>query len=241
MRRALAVMSLLLLMGAGCKSSAPLSNMEPQNITLETSDHVTLAAMYRYSNEKNVAILLHMMPATKESWGVFAQKLTHAGIASLAIDERGHGESTMNGTLNYKQFTDDQHRAKIHDVEAAYDYLKSQGFDDTHIFVIGASIGANLTIEFLSQHPSIPAAIALSPGLDYHGVTTADSVKKVSSNQRLMIVTSDDDPESAMDSKSLHSLNPNTVLIEKHGLGHGTNMFVRDPSLMQLLIKQLQS
>lgn len=235
------MISLLLFMGAGCKSSAPLSNMEQQHISLETSDHVTIAATFRHKDEKNAAILLHMMPATKESWEPFEQELTNAGIASLAIDERGHGESSMNGTLNYKTFSDAQHQAKIRDVEAAYEYLKSQGFDDTHIFVIGASIGANLTIEFLAQHPAIPAGIALSPGLDYHGVKTADAVKNLNQNQHLVIVASDDDPESAVDSEKLHLLNPSTTLIEKYGLGHGTNMFSKDPSLMQTLIDLLGS
>ncbi len=34
---------------------------------------------------------------------------------------------------------------------------------------VDASIGANLAIQALQKHSSILSAIALSPGLDYHG------------------------------------------------------------------------
>ena len=45
-----------------------------------------------------------MMPATKESWNEFSQKLREKGWHVLAIDFRGHGESTKEG-LNFENFS----------------------------------------------------------------------------------------------------------------------------------------
>lgn len=211
-----------------------------QQIQLITQDEVELAGVYRGSGQKKIAILLHMMPATKESWDSIAQTLLERGWASLAIDMRGHGESTMGGALDYKQFNEQQQQAKRLDLEAALDWAHAQGFVDTHIVLIGASIGGNLAIRALAEHPDLPLAIVLSPGLNYRGVTTDDAIVLTRPNQKVVLVASDDDDRPSWDSvHELHRLNPSTVLIERQGLGHGTNMTDRDPSLVQELMSIL--
>lgn len=207
---------------------------------LITQDGIELAGIYRSSGQGKIAILLHMMPATKESWDAIAEKLLERGYASLAIDMRGHGESRMDGTLDYKNFSEEQQQAKRLDLEAALEWARTQGFDETHIILIGASIGANLAIRALAEHPNLPLAMALSPGLNYRGVTTDDAIKHIRPTQRVVLVASDDDDRPSWDSvHELHRLNPSTVLIERHGLGHGTSMTDRDPSLVQEIISYL--
>ena len=213
-----------------------------QRVTLTTQDGVELVGTYRHTSQTKLAILLHMMPATKESWDALADKLFEHGYASLAFDQRGHGESTMGDTLDYKTFTPQQQQAKRLDLEAALDWAHAQGFDNAHIVLIGASIGANLAIRALAQHHEIPLAIALSPGLDYRGVKTDDAIQSLSPNQKVVLVASDDDDRPSWDSvHELHSLNPSTVLIERHGLGHGTNMIDRDASLVDELLTYLSA
>ncbi|OGL97693.1 hypothetical protein A2318_03770 [Candidatus Uhrbacteria bacterium RIFOXYB2_FULL_45_11] len=213
-----------------------------ERVVLKTEDDVEIIGTYRSpASPTHAAILLHMMPATKESWDAFATELENAHCASIAIDERGHGESTMNGTLDYHAFDESQQQAKIHDVEAAFAYLRSQGFKESDTVVVGASIGANLAIQFLTMHPQILGAIALSPGLNYRGVKTDGYISQLHAGQRVVLVASDDDDRaSAMSSRALHELNPSqTTLIEKHGLGHGTNMLEKDPELTKELIHLL--
>src|SRR3989338_9524623 len=115
-------------------------------VSFITGDGVEIAGIYRPGDGEKFAILLHMMPATKESWEAFTSILSEMGYASLAIDARGHGESTMNGTLDYQTFSDKQHQAKIDDVEAALTFLKDHGAAEEEVIVMGASIGANLAI-----------------------------------------------------------------------------------------------
>ncbi len=212
-----------------------------KKIVLKTSDGIELVGIYRNNGHKKVAILLHMMPATKESWETFAIELDRAGYASIAIDERGHGESTMGGTLDYRTFDETQQQEKIHDVEAAHTFLAEQGFLDAQMVLIGASIGANLSIQFLTDHPQIQRAVALSPGLNYRGVKTDGFIRQLHEGQRVILVASDDDDrDSAQSCRELHRLNQiQTVLIEKKNLGHGTTMFEKEPGLMGEVIERL--
>ena len=211
-----------------------------ETVKIVTSDGVELAGVYRHTNQDRLAILLHMMPATKESWDSIAQKLLEQGWASLAFDQRGHGQSSMGGTLDYKQFNEQQQQAKRLDLEATLAWAQDNGFDEAHTILIGASIGANLAIRALAQHPGLPLAIALSPGLNYRGVTTDDAIVKLLPNQKVVLVASDDDDRPSWDSvHELHRLNPATVLIERHGLGHGTHMTDLDPSLVQEVFSHL--
>lgn len=213
-----------------------------ERIELTTSDGIKIVGLYRNLHAKQAAILLHMMPVTKESWDVFAMELEKIGYASVAIDERGHGESTMNHTLDYKQFSEAEQQAKILDVESAFEFLKEKGFREEDIVLVGASIGANLTIQFLSEHSQVPFGIALSPGLNYRGVKTDEFIRQLHDGQRIVLVASDDDDrESVASCRALHEINPlQTQLIEKQNLGHGTNMFIADPELIQELLDELK-
>lgn len=208
-------------------------------VTFTTEDRIEIVGDFYASPGDRFAILLHMMPATKESWRAFADELVEKGYSCLAIDMRGHGESNMSGSLHYRTFSDTQHQAKMLDVRAAFAWLAGKGADATNTIMVGASIGANLAINFAVEQ-GIPLAIALSPGLNYHGVTTTAAVRALKQGQEVLLVASDDDPESAEGCAILHSMNPTRAqLMLRSGVGHGTRMFDQDPDLMNELIELL--
>jgi len=211
-----------------------------ERVILTTSDGVEIIGVYSPAAGEKFAILLHMMPATKESWDPFVEKLLVAGYDCLTIDERGHGESTAGGTVNYRNFTDAEQQAKILDLEAAFEFLQTKGAVKENTIVIGASIGANLAIQFLAEHPGMSLAVALSPGLNYHGVETEGRIKTLREGQKVLMVTSDDDAESFYDAKALAKANPlQTKLIERKDIGHGTNMTDKEPILVDEIVQQL--
>jgi predicted alpha/beta hydrolase len=211
-----------------------------EKVSLITEDKFTIAGDCYDAGGEKFAILLHMMPATKESWIPFAQKLLAAGYSSIAIDERGHGESTMGGKLDYKTMDPHEQQEKIRDVNAAFTFLETKGATTENTVVIGASIGANLAIQFLHMHSKIPAAIALSPGLDYQGIITKPLVVDLSDGQKLILASSEEDMRSFETNKELHAANPKqTMLLEFEKLGHGTQMTNNRPDLIDELIKQL--
>ncbi len=209
-----------------------------------TSDHVRIIAhWYPATKPKAFALLLHMMPATKESWKEFATELQGRGIASLAIDERGHGESTEGNTLLYKKFTDEEQQKKIFDVRAALDWLAGKGATDENTIVVGGSIGANLTIQILTERPEIKTGVALSPGVDYRGIKTDLLITGLHEGQIVLLVASDDDEHGSFETiKKLNQLNPDqTEKIELSGLGHATEMFERQPDLIKTVAEWVES
>jgi len=210
----------------------------PEAVKLLTEDGIEIAGLYWPADgaTKRLALLLHMMPATKESWSDFTPLLTARGFAALAIDLRGHGQSVKpdDPTFDYRLFEDRDHMAKRLDAEAAARWLLDRtGLPESQLAVVGASIGANLAIQFLAEHPEVPAAVALSPGWDYHGVTTPDKVETMSPSQSLMVAASQEDERSFRTDRDLKALRPDIAVKEFQDLGHGTTIFINQPAFME--------
>ena len=171
-----------------------LLNPKMDKVNIKTSDDVNVVGnYYQPSGEiKGWVLYLHMMPATKESYSNLATRLQRVGYAGLAIDLRGHGESE-NGPDGYKSFSNEEHQNSIEDVISSIEFLKSHGAKEDKISIIGASIGANLAIQYSSQNNEIEKIVALSPGINYHGIITIDLVNKFSDAQSLFMIGSEDD------------------------------------------------
>lgn len=213
-------------------------------INFQTEDGVTIVAdWYPVEEARAHALLLHMMPATKEAWPAFAAELNARGIAALAIDERGHGESTMGGELLFKNFTDEEQQDKILDVRAALTWLVSKGATAASTIVIGGSIGANLTIQTLTEQKDILTGVALSPGLNYRGILTGELITKLNPGQKVLLVASDDDTHRSFETiDELNRLNPEqTEKIELSGLGHANDMLDNDPGLIKTVADWIES
>ncbi len=164
---------------------------------LTTKDNVEIACdWYPAENPAGYLVLLHMMPATKESWKEFAEMAAGKGLSSIAIDLRGHGESA-GGPEGYNAFADEEHQQSMKDVEAAVEFLSARGKGERvlpeKIVLVGASIGANLALWYLAEHPEIKKAILLSAGEDYRGIKIPPLMQKLSAGQSLLMFASRDD------------------------------------------------
>lgn len=252
---------------SGPSSIAPI---EPnpfmrEKVTFKTEDGVEIVGDYLSAGAGSPPVLLlHMMPATRASWHPFMDKLREAGFSSLAIDWRGHGESVKKFQispldkaggrdfrfqntdkyefLDYKKFSDKEQQAKILDIRAAVEWLeKNKGAREDSLLVVGASIGANLALQYLAENPGIKKAVLLSPGLDYRGVKTDVLVKRLNSGQKVLVAASADDEYSLESVRELNRLNPaQTELREFSGLGHGTTMFLKKAELVDEVIEWLK-
>lgn len=203
------------------------SDIEKVNI-LAVDGRKIAGNFYSVAKPRGWLLLIHMMPATKESWRGFAGKLQEYGYASLAIDLRGHGESTA-GPDGYKNFTDEQQQASIYDLDAGWDFLKLRGATPEGTALIGASIGANLALEFIAErNTGVGKAVFLSAGSDYRGIKTEPLAEKLKNGQSIVFVTSKDDGDNAKENRILYDLAPKDVnkhlIIYEHG-GHGTDIF----------------
>ncbi|MBN1585758.1 alpha/beta fold hydrolase [Candidatus Uhrbacteria bacterium] len=214
-----------------------------KSVSFITQDGVTVCGAYSVSDVgrpdrrgRRGAVLLHMMPAAKESWMSFEPYLIEAGFGVLTIDLRGHGQSVSgpNGqALDYRLFGDEEHMAKIRDVKAAVGWLSEEaGITLKNIGLVGASIGANLAIAYAGTHPELPAVAALSPGLNYHGLTTEDRVRMMGAGQKLFLAASREDDRSIAAVRELSGIRPEATVREFEGAGHGTELFGTNPEFM---------
>lgn len=233
----------------------------PQRVELETQDNVSIVGDYyapALASAKGL-LLLHMMPADRTSWRQFAGKMQAAGWHVLAIDLRGHGESqggppvaslAKGGPNGYKSFSDAEHQASKFDVEAGAEFLKEalrsrfqRDSGNSELYLGGASIGANLSLQYLAEHSDVKAAFLLSPGLDYKGVRTEPATRSLGSGQAIYYVASRDDSYSADTIQKLFDITPPGVRKDIkffENAGHGTTIFEREPGFMDEIVSWIQ-
>ena len=213
--------------------------MKAQRINFNTQDGVTIAGLHLHvPAAKSTALLVHMMPATKESWLSFMPLLAERGVSSLAIDLRGHGDSLMMGNqpIDYHRFDDDEHAKATLDVEAAVAWLLDAEKLPIHkLLMAGASIGANLGLWFASTHLQVPAVLALSPGLNYRSLMPENYIPALAENQRAFLAASEEDAYSYSSLEEFSKMKTEArITIKKlRAAGHGTTMFASDQNFMK--------
>lgn len=221
-----------------------------ETVHLKTFDEMDIAADYYAAEVPIVSVVyVHMMPATKESWRGLAEYFSQNGISGLAIDLRGHGESSL-GPEGYKNFKPEDHQSSALDLSAAADFLHSlgHGFKHEKIIFIGASIGANLSLQFIVKHPDYKTAILLSAGLNYHGLDAEALVKELLPGQKVFFAACHDDmaggSDNAAQNEKLFSAVSDGVIKAKKIYetgGHGTTIFEADSGLPEEILKFIKS
>jgi len=199
---------------------------------LKTEDGFKIAADWQsVKNSRGHLVLIHMMPATKESWFEFANTANEHNYSSIAIDLRGHGQSS-GGPQGYKSYYPADHRRSILDIKAAVDFLEKEGTRPVNVIFIGASIGANLALQYIAEHQEFRTAVLLSAGLDYKGINAEKLVEKLNGHQHIFFAAARDDERTlgnnAEQNQKLYNLVPigvdKRIVIYNKG-GHGTNIF----------------
>ncbi len=203
---------------------------------------IKIVGNYWMGTSNEAIILLHTMPATKESWTELAMYLNREGYHVLAIDMRGHGESTgqyINTTrreslLNYLEYSDKEHQDSIRDIEGAREWLLDHGIASHALYVGGASIGANLALQYMALHPETKAAFLLSPGIDYRGIKLNQYAVQLRDNQRVFCIGSEDDYASVDAIRDMSNIGRAHISTHIYiAGGHGTNLLTAHPNLIR--------
>ena len=209
-------------------------------ITIRTSDNIQLTGTWMAvggEGQKPAALLVHMLGHNRNTFRSFQQVLAEEGISSLAIDLRGHGESTMGGTLDYNDFSEEEWQAVENDLLAGLDWLRSQpNVDPSKIGIVGASIGANLAViaaagEHTGGIENPPQfVVLLSPGLRYTFPLDPGVARGLRSIP-VYIASAMDDMQSFRGSQSISNASGGE-LHEFEGSDHGTDLFDAHPEFM---------
>lgn len=205
-----------------------------QRVAIRTDDGISLAATwYEPGARAPAVILVHMLHKSRRDWDTVATSLASQGIGALAIDLRGHGESS--GSIPEGETAD--YSVLVRDVIAARHYLSSRGdVQPARLGIAGASIGANLAVLAAAADPAIASIALLSPSSDYRGLRI-DAAMKTYAKRPALLIASDDDAYASRSVKELQKAGGGTreALILNHA-GHGTVMLGRDADLARTLV-----
>lgn len=213
-------------------AAAPSGGAVPLEVEIAAADGLTLRGLYYPQPESAPGVLLlHMLGRNKESWEGLAAALQAAGFAALAVDLRGHGAT--GGAADWTLARGD--------TLAMLDFLRRQpNVDPARVGIVGASIGANLALAGCASDAACRAVVALSPGLDYRGVTTEDAIPALGARPALF-VASEDDAYSAQTARTLDGLARGDHQLQIYqAAGHGTAMLSAEPGLIDLIVTWLK-
>src|SRR5437899_10005303 len=169
------------------------SNVRTDNaarvVDLKSTDGTVLKATYFAAANPGPGVLLfHQSNRTRKEWDMVARQLAAAGINTLTVDVRGHGESggqESRGEARKKQWP--------LDLDAAFQYLISQPGVKRDVIGIGGAgvIGVENSVETARRHSDqVKSLVLLS------GETSRDGLqflRQASQLPELFVVADDDE------------------------------------------------
>src|SRR5512137_616212 len=115
-------------------STAALAAENSRLVRLTAHDDLGLVGAYFPVETTNApaVLLLHSFGKDRTEWDAIAPMLQRNGLAVLALDLRGHGESSRRLTadgpelVDYHKLRPDDYRDMLLDINKAFDWLAAQ-------------------------------------------------------------------------------------------------------------------
>src|SRR6266705_5115277 len=179
----LAVIVLALITSGARAKSAVLA------VDLKSSDGTILKATYFAASKPGPGVLLyHQSNRTRKEWDMVARQLAAAGINTLTVDVRGHGETggqESHGEARKKQWP--------LDLDAAFQYLISQPGVKRDVIGIGGAgvIGVENSVETARRHSAEMKSLVLLSGETVR--EGRDVLRQASQLPELFVVADEDE------------------------------------------------
>ena len=230
-------------------------------VDLKTPDGTVLKASYFAAAKPGPGVLLlHQVNRTRKAWDELAKQLAAAGINTLRLDMRGHGESggTPFDKLSHAEQVKNW-RGWPDDVETAFQYLMSQPGVNRDLIGLGGAglLGVDNSVETARRHSAeVKSLVLLSgetflPGLQF--------LRQASRIPGLFVVADNDEyppTVEAMEWLYITSSNPGKKFVHYSAAaeapwlwyepvdigqvpatgGHGTDMFKVHPELPGIIV-----
>ena len=201
-------------------------------VSFRAADGTVLSAEFWPASGTNMPaiVLVHMLTRSSHDWDVTAERLHQAGFLVLALDLRGHGDSS--GSVD----AGTDLSPMLQDVVAAIAWVKHRPeVASTRIGLAGASVGASLAIQAAAANPSVRSVALLSPGIDYRGLKS-DAAMKNYGDRPVLLVASKTDPYALRSAKQLSEDAQRAQLETLDDAGHGTMMLTKSDGLVGRLV-----
>ena len=215
------------------KKAAPVAEVprphDPYQVTFSSSDGVRLVASWRPGPGGAAApaiLLLHAFSRERRELTELADELADRGFSTLALDLRGHGESTSKGgaRVGLSPSLQGSPNGFPRDVEAACAWLRQRA---SRVGVLGFSVSGNL------------AALATASGWAEAGVavsTNADWLESLagtrpSAPRALLVLAAEADPGRVESARALDAAGrePKSVVLYP-GAAHALELLRSEPA-----------
>lgn len=187
-------------------------------------------------------LLLHQAQKSRAEFDFLLADLHALGFHTLAVDLRGHGESTKPETLDraffMKLFRDPDFAPP--DIEAILAWLAAhERVDPRRIAAMGGSVGANLSYIATGAGWGAKTAVVLSGNAE----AVADLSSKVKDftpgNVLLLAATDDHGRDAYARTLNEQAAEPKRVEILEGSSAHGTTLLRESPELRQMVLDWL--
>lgn len=213
---------------------------DPEEVTIKTgglpnmiAPPVTLKATYYGSKEGKEAapvVLLHGYKGSREDYGEFAPFLQEQGYAVLAVDLRGHGESTeITGTT--RTLPDVKNWNQLHfkamaqyDMEAVKGWLLEKHnageLNIERLAVVAADMSTIVAVNWalkdwswpilngLKQGQDVKALVLLSPQRNFRGYTMMQALRAptIQRGINFQLIVGENDRKALQDAEAIHNI-----------------------------------
>ena len=145
-------------------------------------------------------VLLHDDGLDRGMFEGLSRQLLDAGYHVLALDLRGHGESTkfpdgkeihveqfrlQHGTPEYRNMVDDMGHVLL--------WLKEKGGTNGDVYVVGSRMGASIAGAMLARHgKQVKRAVLVSPLMTFQGICLRDELATIQGRPYMVMLAESD-------------------------------------------------
>lgn len=143
----------------------------PTDLTLTTEDGVEVAITYTPTQGSTppAVVMIPDLGVDRGAWSGLAGELASRGVASVALDLRGHGDSSGDADASPAEFAND--------IRAAVRFLRErEDIDGVRVCLVGGGESANLAAHYGIDDQLLLGLALLSPTLEGSGVKTVDAL-----------------------------------------------------------------
>ena len=163
----------------------------PQEVSLHTitaEDGHALPLRYYQPQFRGApsVVVVHDWGGSLERWTDIAERLRGFGFGVVLFNMRGHGGATRA----YYFFTNPQIAEMAGDIALVLRFVRERSDGPLHI--LGAGLGANLAIVAAVADGAVDKVVAISPGLNYRGVTIDERITELPPESMLLIASRED-------------------------------------------------
>jgi pimeloyl-ACP methyl ester carboxylesterase len=164
----------------------------PRRVCFAASDGFRIYADYYEAAAQGpvpMVLLVHDLGSGASDWTPLAEELWRAGLAVLAPELRGHGDSATSETRQRAARADPSLiGAMQHDLRGAYDFLAQQpGIDRARFALIGAGTGAAVALQYAAKDRSVDVVVCLSPSGPGLGLDPAGDLRQLVARRVLLV------------------------------------------------------